>query len=83
MRAEGMPVPRSRMEALKEALKPWRAATKPKAARVRKLTKQTERLIRGQVGGFAAGSDKRAAIAARARLSEAVKSRDVLRETER
>ena len=81
--AEGMPVPRSRMEALKEALKPGRAATKPKAARVRKLTKQTERLIRGQVGGFAAGSDKRAAIAARARLSEAVKSRDLLRETER
>ena len=78
--AEGMPVPQSRMDTLKYALKPELGRATVEMGEVRKLVKRTERGIRDQVGGFGSAQDQRAAIAARVRLSNVVQERDGSRE---
>lgn len=76
--AEGMPVPRSRLETMKAALKleEGKEARQRSSAQVRKLVKQTERAIRDQVGSFESSTDQRTAIAARVRLSSVLQARD-------
>ena len=74
--AEGMPVPQSRMDTMKFALKPTAGRASVEMREVLKLVKQTERGIRDQVGSFESSTDQRAAIAARIRLSNVVKERD-------
>ncbi len=78
--AEGMPVPQSRMDTMKFALKPKLGQATVELGEVRKLVKRTERGIRDQVGSFGSSSDKRSAIAARARLSNVVSERDKSRD---
>lgn len=78
--AEGMPVPRSRIDTMKAALKPDLEAPKVDMREVRKLVKMTERGIRDQVETFGSSQHKRAAIAARARLSNVLKERDRARD---
>ncbi|RLA52458.1 MAG: hypothetical protein DRR42_07510 [Gammaproteobacteria bacterium] len=74
--AEGMPVPQSRMDTMKFALKPKLGRASVEMGEVRKLVKRTERGIRDQVGGFASTKDQRTAIAARVRLSNVVSERN-------
>jgi len=74
--AEGMPVPRSRMDTMKSALKPELGQPKVDVREVHKLVKFVERGIRDQVSGFESRSDQRRVIAARVRLSNVIKERD-------
>ncbi len=78
--AEGMPVPQSRMDTMKFALKPKLGRPRVEMDEVRKLVKRTERGIRDQVGSFGSVKDQRSAIAARARLSNVIKEQDRSRE---
>lgn len=74
--AEGMPVPRSRMDTMKSALKPELGHPKVDVKEVNKLVKSVERGIRDQVSDFESTSDQRRVIAARVRLSNMIKERD-------
>ena len=74
--AEGMPVPQSRMDTMKAALKPGKGRAALDMKGVLKVVKQTERVIRDQVGSFKSPTQQREAIAARARLSQAIKDKD-------
>ncbi len=74
--AEGMPVPRSRMDRMKSQIKPGLGQPKVDVRGVRKLVKQVERALRGQVSSFASKKDQRVAIAARARLTNVISERD-------
>ncbi len=74
--AEGMPIPQSRMDAMKAALKPGKGRASPDLGEVRKLVKRTERAIRDQVATFRSPRQQRQAIAARARLSGVLRERE-------
>ena len=74
--AEGMPVPQSRMDTMKAALKPGTGRVPPDLGEVRKLVKRTERAIRDQVATFKSPRQHRQAIAARARLSGVLRERE-------
>ena len=71
-----MPVPQSRMDTMKFALKPKLGRPRVEMDEVRKLVKRTERGIRDQVGSFGSVKDQRTAIAARTRLSNVIKEQD-------
>ncbi len=74
--AEGMPVPQSRMDTMKAALKPGTGRASPDLGEVRKLVKRTERAIRDQVATFKSPRQQRQAVAARARLSGVLRERE-------
>ncbi len=81
--AEGMPVPRSRMDRMKSAIKPELGQPKVDVKEVRRLVKQVERGLRGQVLTFESRNDQRVAIAARVRLSNVIGERDRTRDIDR
>ena len=81
--AEGMPVPRSRMDRMKSAIKPGLGHPKVDVRDVRRLVKQVERGIRGQVLTFKSKNDQRIAIAARVRLSNVIGERDRAQDSDR
>lgn len=74
--AEGMPVPKSRMDRMKALVKPDLAEPKVDTRESRRLVKLVERGLRGQVLSFDSKKDQRSAIAARVRLSNVVGERD-------
>lgn len=74
--AEGMPVPRSRMDRMKALVKPDLDDPKVDRRESRRLVKLVERGLRGQVLSFGSKSDQRTAVAARARLSNVIGERD-------
>lgn len=74
--AEGMPVPRSQMDRMKSRIKTSLGEPKVDVREVRKLVKQVERGLRGQVLSFESKNDQRVAIAARARLTNVISERD-------
>lgn len=80
--ADGMPVPQSRMDTMKFALKPKAGRARVEMREVLKLVKRTERGIRDQVGRFKSPKHQRAAIAARVRLSNVVNERVRSRDTD-
>ena len=74
--AEQMPRPKSRIEAMIQAVKPGDGGPELPNDDVRKLTKATERGIRAQVKTFSDRAVQRRAVAARARLSGILTSGD-------
>lgn len=74
--AAGMPVPRSRMDTMKAALKPELGKPTVDVREVQRIVKQVERGIRGQVLSFNSKKDQREAIAARVRLSNIINEGD-------
>ena len=81
--AEGMPVPKSQMDRMKAAAKPGLGEPTVEDREARRLVKQVERGLRGQVLSFEGRGEQRKAIAARARLSNVIAERDRPRERER
>lgn len=74
--AEGMPVPKSRMDRMKAEVKPGAGEPKVDDREARRLVKLVERGLRGQVPTFEGRGQQRSAIAARARLSNVIAERD-------
>ena len=72
--AEQMPRPKSRIEAMIQAVKPGDGGPELPNDDVRKLTKATERGIRAQVKTFSDRAVQRRAVAARVRLSGILKT---------
>ena len=70
--AEGMPVPRSRMDRMKSTIKPELGQQKVDVREARRLVKLVERGIRGQVLSFDSKKHQRSVIAARVRLSNVI-----------
>ena len=81
--AEGMPVPRSRMDRMKDDVKGGRSEPKVDDREARRIVKLVERGLRSQVPTFEGRGDQRAAIAARARLSNVIGEHDRARGKER
>jgi len=81
--AEGMPVPRSRMDRMKDDVKGGGSEPKVDDREARRIVKLVERGLRSQVPTFEGRGEQRAAIAARARLSNVIGEHDRARGKER
>ena len=74
--AEEMPTPKSRIETMMAAVKSGEGGPERPVDEVRALNKLTERALRNQVKTFGDGDLQRRAVAARARLSGILTSKD-------
>ncbi|MCG8586883.1 MAG: relaxase/mobilization nuclease domain-containing protein [Pirellulales bacterium] len=81
--AEGMPVPKSRMDRMKAEVKPGAGEPKVDDREARRIVKLVERGLRSQVPTFDGRGDQRSAIAVRARLTKVITERDRAKEKQR
>lgn len=74
--SEGMPVPKSRIDRMKDDVKGGTSEPKMDVREARRIVKLVERGLRSQVPTFEGRREQRAAIAARARLSNVIGEHD-------